>query len=205
MKLRIMLPQARAVREMECPKSMQVTFQQCLWKLNRTPCQPASPPWAFESLDSVDLREVFARKAVVMKVPPRFLKGAYCAALRWYEVICGPRPPSQKWPRASPQSAVSSAVDWFRSTRASRGSLGPTSWNWEGSVPSRSCNLCRSSASGAVGSSVGSSRGYWTRSHHASDGVEESEAGRTRATSGCPDEFVRAVRHQSTTAFDGGR
>ena len=37
---------------------------------------------AFESLDSIDLREVFARKAVVMKVPPRFLKGAYCAALR---------------------------------------------------------------------------------------------------------------------------
>ena len=37
---------------------------------------------AFESVDSIDLREVFARKAVVMKVPPRFLKGAYCAALR---------------------------------------------------------------------------------------------------------------------------
>ena len=37
---------------------------------------------AFESLDSIDLREVFARKAVVMKVPPRFLKGAYCSALR---------------------------------------------------------------------------------------------------------------------------
>ena len=37
---------------------------------------------ALESLDSIDLREVFVRKAVVMKVPPRFLKGAYCAALR---------------------------------------------------------------------------------------------------------------------------
>ena len=31
---------------------------------------------ALESLDSIDLREVFARKAVIMKVPPRFLKGA---------------------------------------------------------------------------------------------------------------------------------
>ena len=32
-----------AVREMECQKSMQVTFHhQCMWKMNRTPCQPAS-------------------------------------------------------------------------------------------------------------------------------------------------------------------
>ena len=103
---------------------------------------------------------------------------------------------------SSPVSAVTSAVEWFRSTRASRGSLGSTSWNWDGwsvrstkqsTVPSRSCNLC------------GSPRGHWTRSHRASDGFEESEAGRTRATSGCPDEFVRAFRHQSTTAFDGAR
>ena len=105
---------------------------------------------------------------------------------------------------STPVSAVSSAVDRFRSTRASRGSLGPTSWNWEvwsvwatrpSTVLSRSCNLCRTSASGAVGSSVGSSRGCWTRSHHASDGLKRAK----------PDAFVRAVRHQSTTAFDGGR
>ena len=36
----------------------------------------------FESSNSIDLREVSERKAVVMKVPPRFLKGAYCATLR---------------------------------------------------------------------------------------------------------------------------
>ena len=48
----------------------------------------------------------------------------------WYEVI---RTFSEVAPCFSPPvSAVSSAVDWFRSTRASRGSLGPTLWTWEG-------------------------------------------------------------------------
>ena len=83
---------------------------------------------------------------------------------------------SEMAPGSSPVSAVSSAVEWFRSTRASRGSLGSTSWNWEGwsvwstkqsTVHSRSCNLCGTSASGAVGNSVDSPRGHWTRSHHA--------------------------------------
>ena len=51
-------------------------------ELDSMPARIPAVRRALESLDSIDLREVFARKAVVMKVPPRFLKGAYCAALR---------------------------------------------------------------------------------------------------------------------------
>ena len=116
---------------------------------------------------------------------------------------------------STPVSAVSSALDRFKSTYAPSWSLGPPSRSWEGRAVwatrastffSRSRNLCRTSASGAIGSSTRSSRGYrGPRSHHAPDVTEESETGRTRATPGRADKFVRAVRQQSTTAFDGAR
>ena len=38
---------------------------------------------ALLSLDGINLRDVFRRKATVMKVPPKMFRGAYCAALRF--------------------------------------------------------------------------------------------------------------------------
>ena len=114
---------------------------------------------------------------------------------------------------SSPVSAVSSGVEWFKSTHASRGCWGQRRGigrvgqsvrsTKQSTVPSRSCNLCGTSASGAFGNSVGSPRD--TGPEVMLQMAEESEAGRTRATSGCPEKFVRAVRHQSTKAFDGAR
>ena len=37
---------------------------------------------AFRSLDEVDVAHLFKMRAALMKIPPNFVRGAYCAAMR---------------------------------------------------------------------------------------------------------------------------
>ena len=122
-----------------------------------------------------------------------------------------PRPPSQKWPIASPrQPAQSSRLPQYGSG-AKGGSLGPPSGSRErrttaGVCPTRaSAHISRSHPLQCTPTcrTVGSSVGKWPRDDCVPEFVEDLKGSRSGAASGRPGEPVRTVRCQNPEEVGG--